>query len=280
MYMESEIVLDRKTYITATDAARLTGYTNDYVGQLCRAGKVEGRVIGRTRYVCRESLQAYDAESKKVVRAGRHRLGATPKRSIVSEAVNARIAACVPGGKNDTTRLDIVEHAATIAFRSVVSSVGIALIIVVAVFVPSMSVRVASVFSESTSRTINSEMLTASGASLPEVVRAYIELGAWSTHRLISHIGNMFVGAFNNGTIAIRDLMNPQERSVVNQGMVVVPSTGSAEENAELESRIRNSFSDEVSVVIDDTGNTGTITPVFRSGKEDEYLFVMVPLGG
>ena len=39
-------------------AARF-GVTNDYISQLCRANKIEGRLIGRVWYVSEKSLKEY-----------------------------------------------------------------------------------------------------------------------------------------------------------------------------------------------------------------------------
>ena len=57
--MVSELFFDNKKYITVKDAARLTAYSKDYVGQLCRHNKVDSRRVGHTWYVGEESLLAY-----------------------------------------------------------------------------------------------------------------------------------------------------------------------------------------------------------------------------
>ncbi len=43
--------LDGKRYIKISSAARDTGYTSDYIGQLCRAKKIDAKLVGRTWYV-------------------------------------------------------------------------------------------------------------------------------------------------------------------------------------------------------------------------------------
>lgn len=45
-----------KKYIKASTMARNLGYTSDYVGQLCRAGKVDAKLIGRSWYVQEDSI--------------------------------------------------------------------------------------------------------------------------------------------------------------------------------------------------------------------------------
>lgn len=54
--MKDALILEHKTYISARRAADITGYTSDYVGQLCRAGKIESKILGRTWFVLEESL--------------------------------------------------------------------------------------------------------------------------------------------------------------------------------------------------------------------------------
>lgn len=54
--MKDALILEHKTYISARRAAELTGYTSDYVGQLCRAGKIESKIVARSWFVLEESL--------------------------------------------------------------------------------------------------------------------------------------------------------------------------------------------------------------------------------
>lgn len=50
------IVLHGTEFIKASDAAKAHGYTTDYIGQLCRSGKIEAQLVGRTWYVTESSL--------------------------------------------------------------------------------------------------------------------------------------------------------------------------------------------------------------------------------
>ena len=54
--MKDSVLLEGKTYISSRRAAEIAGYSTDYVGQLCRAGKVECRVVGRAWFVTEESI--------------------------------------------------------------------------------------------------------------------------------------------------------------------------------------------------------------------------------
>jgi hypothetical protein len=53
----NELTLDGKVYISSKRAAEVTGYAKDYVGQLCREGHVEARLVGRNWYVLESSIR-------------------------------------------------------------------------------------------------------------------------------------------------------------------------------------------------------------------------------
>lgn len=62
------LVLDGKNYVKASKAADSLGYASDYVGQLCRSGKVDAHLIGRTWYVNQDELTTHRVEKKRMSR--------------------------------------------------------------------------------------------------------------------------------------------------------------------------------------------------------------------
>lgn len=52
-----EILIEDKRYVSSKQAAKLTGYAKDYVGQLCREGRVPARLVGRSWYVLESAIQ-------------------------------------------------------------------------------------------------------------------------------------------------------------------------------------------------------------------------------
>ncbi|MDB5266024.1 MAG: hypothetical protein JWM39_737 [Parcubacteria group bacterium] len=72
----NELTIDGKMYISSKKAADLTGYAKDYVGQLCREGHVEARMVGRSWYVLESSIRA-------------HRFGGDPHAEPVEAPVQA-----------------------------------------------------------------------------------------------------------------------------------------------------------------------------------------------
>ncbi len=52
-----EIIIEEKKYVSSKQAAKMTGYAKDYVGQLCREGRVPARLVGRSWYVLESAIQ-------------------------------------------------------------------------------------------------------------------------------------------------------------------------------------------------------------------------------
>lgn len=59
------VVLDGVQYVKASVLAKKFRYTADYVGQLCRAKKIDARLVGRTWFVNPESVQSYRLNKRK-----------------------------------------------------------------------------------------------------------------------------------------------------------------------------------------------------------------------
>lgn len=53
---ENALVFNGKAYLSSVRASQLTGYTTDYIGQLCRANRADCKLVGRTWYVEQTSL--------------------------------------------------------------------------------------------------------------------------------------------------------------------------------------------------------------------------------
>lgn len=50
-------MIEGKRYISSKQAAKITGYAKDYIGQLCREGRVPARLVGRSWYVLESAIQ-------------------------------------------------------------------------------------------------------------------------------------------------------------------------------------------------------------------------------
>lgn len=54
-----ELIIDGQVYVPSRRAAEITGYAKDYIGQLCREGRVEAKLVGRSWYVLETSLREH-----------------------------------------------------------------------------------------------------------------------------------------------------------------------------------------------------------------------------
>lgn len=60
--MQTSVSLDGRSYISSARAAKITGYTADYIGQLARTGKIMSRQVGNRWYIDQEALLAHKQE--------------------------------------------------------------------------------------------------------------------------------------------------------------------------------------------------------------------------
>lgn len=70
-----------QTFVKATALAKKHRYTTDYIGQLCRSGKVEAKLIGRAWFVNEKSLFSHKSERYNPVRSSE----ITINKSLVSD---------------------------------------------------------------------------------------------------------------------------------------------------------------------------------------------------
>ena len=68
-----EIIIEEKKYISSKQAAKITGYAKDYIGQLCREGRVPARLVGRNWYVLETAIQDHrfgdsEAEQEAIIK--------------------------------------------------------------------------------------------------------------------------------------------------------------------------------------------------------------------
>lgn len=66
--MGNELIFEGKKYISAKRASQITGYNSDYIGQLCRKGSLECRLVGRSWFVEEKSLESHQIIASKTPR--------------------------------------------------------------------------------------------------------------------------------------------------------------------------------------------------------------------
>lgn len=67
--LDTIISFEGRDYVSAARAAKISGYNQDYVGQLARSGKILSRQVGSRWYVDRESLLAHKKEKDALLAA-------------------------------------------------------------------------------------------------------------------------------------------------------------------------------------------------------------------
>jgi hypothetical protein len=65
--LDTVVNFDGKEYVSASRAAKITSYNQDYIGQLARGGKILSRQIGNRWYVERNGLLAHKAEKDRLL---------------------------------------------------------------------------------------------------------------------------------------------------------------------------------------------------------------------
>ncbi len=88
-----ELTLEGKKYLSSKQAAKITGYAKDYIGQLCREGRVDARLVGRSWYVLEDSIRE-------------HRFGSEPAQQtgVGREGVSATVSDTVSDASTDSIR--------------------------------------------------------------------------------------------------------------------------------------------------------------------------------
>ncbi len=83
-----ELIIGEKKYISSKQAAKVTGYAKDYVGQLCREGRVPARLVGRGWYVLESAINDHrfgDPKTASVVnKEDRNEEETTPSSALQS----------------------------------------------------------------------------------------------------------------------------------------------------------------------------------------------------
>lgn len=59
--MKDIFIIEGKKYISSRRASEMSEYSSDYIGQLCRANKLDCKMVGRTWFVTEESIHLHKA---------------------------------------------------------------------------------------------------------------------------------------------------------------------------------------------------------------------------
>jgi hypothetical protein len=252
--------------ISGRRAAELTGYSADYIGQLCRSGKLDAKMIGHTWYVSQDSLYEYVRKLEQEQRAAefqklsRQAATASKKNNSVGGAVAS------PYQTVSASTLRAARSASRVGVRTshpIRNSFFAVCFVVIFVLAASMSI-------------------TYIGGAGNVAVNNSSVAGVYSAAQAVVAFFNRQYEAIVARIIKSRDLTVRTPDAVGVQGteygMVVSPSSGNTDEDAARTKAIKDSFSDDVAIHPDQSGTAGVITPVFRKSNGKDFMYVLVPV--
>ncbi len=268
-FMKDALILQDKKYISAKRAAIIFGYSSDYVGQLCREGKIECTMVGRSWFVSEESVLNHklsNSESEVSTEV-------TPKL-VEQSAPVIPVVPVVPEVskpaflKPESKIEDFIAHVSKPIVVSTPAPIATPLAAPIASTTSVQQVKVA----EPIAKVPVISPIQVSHIKKSDKKHSKLDLSLVLLLLLLSAIflGRSFISYF---PFSSRDIV-----ATAMNGIVVAPSLSSDSENESLKNDLRNPFSDEVQIKPDSSGTSGVIVPVFKESKGDDFLYVMVPV--
>lgn len=248
--MKNVLILEGKRYISAGRAAIFSGYTSDYIGQLCRSEKLECKMIGRSWFVTAESLI-------------KHRSSTNPDLNL---NVNLNlIQTQTPETEKEIEKIFFVPDIFSLPHYisgSFLASPSYPRSKIISATFTDISITLTVLFIsfiflfQSLQPIKNTYVLNYYTASVISVAEGIVS-------KVFSFFSNM------------RKIAKPKDAY---NGFAIVPSTDSPSQNEAMKQKIKNSFSDEVAIKPDQSGTAGIITPIFKKAKGDDFIYVLVPV--
>ncbi len=233
-------------HISAVEAGRQFGYTNDYISRLAREKKVMGMRVGRQWYVDARSLETFIARSEDAKKEYSLRLREERKKERVTVA------------KVATQKTEFVPLQGSRA--QALAKAG--MVMCVSVVLGGLIFSASHTFTKEDMQ--NANILTA----LREFALRLYGLGA-APPRYAPEITSRAMDV----SVATPAPALAAEATNDSRAMVVLPS-GDTTPNADIE----RAFSDQVQVERDRDGKSGIITPIFKHSTSSPYRFLLVPL--
>jgi len=108
--MKDIFIIEGKKYISSRRASEMSDYSSDYVGQLCRANKLDCKMVGRTWFVTEESIHLHKASISRE-EASRNRIDNLKGKSEHSVLLKKDLIQSSSSNKlvNDS-QIDLVEN--------------------------------------------------------------------------------------------------------------------------------------------------------------------------
>lgn len=277
--MNDTLIFEGKNYISARRASEISDYSSDYIGQLCRAKKLDCRMVGRSWYLTQASLEHHrQAVMQDEIHRNRLfnlRAGRRPQHSFVNERLLAAEDATVEYMPDDRPLMPAISklhrsieegavEGGTSALQFAKDAVAVTLF---AACVLGMA-AVAGRFENFAAVRLES----ASVFEMSESARSVFGRGSGESGRIVT-LGPI---ASAESAPVVRPVLGASSSEM--NGLIVMPATGASASDVELKRNIAESFSDEVDVRPDQSGTSGVITPIFKQARGKDYIYVMVPV--
>ncbi len=301
--MNSDLFFDGKQYISSSRAAKISGYANDYIGQLCRDAKINSRMVGRTWYVeidsliCHKNNNINGTRSRGIKKLSKHHFesrGSSHLPNTGASSINISYPAFATPERSGV----IVPSSTILVSPKPISSITLSpkkngklarlAVGVCGLFIAVMGFQF-GLISSPKSQEIYGKVWNNINQEMEASVLSATKVIAEDAYRFVR---NSFKDWFfesketilvltGNSKVAIDKTANTDSSSgsvYPSRGMVVVPTNENTDRDGVV-NKIKQSFSDEV-VVTEVDEESGVITPVFKDSRGDDYLFVLVPIGG
>lgn len=302
--MNNELYFEGKKYISAKRVSEISGYNSDYIGQLCRNGKVEARRVGRSWFISESSILEHKKNASEKTRGT---ISFPPKVSHYFDSISDKVSVPSTTGISFSSIFDpkikqaffyvaliplisavffLVTIAHNKSFQSSVAVVSQKIISfeqdLVARTATNVTDYIALVDQSAGSSPVNKTTFVI-GKIFSSVAKSFNHL-ALGTYRFVSALFNFetlntFVMRDSNHLDTVvpdtQTTVNPSNESM---GIVTSPSNGNEIADERIKQKIKESFSDETKIYPDDTGVSGVIKPVFKKSSDQDYLYVVVPV--
>ncbi|MFT5036442.1 MAG: hypothetical protein ACI9VM_000002 [Candidatus Azotimanducaceae bacterium] len=242
--MLEQSTFEEKKYLIASDAAKLIGYSSDYVTRLAREEKIVAKQINRKWFIEIDSLKLFSlvGEAEKRVRKEKLREERISERAIMLREANEQVL----GVHVQPSQVSALMQTAVLSL---------------CLFVLGNLLWVS----------LESDLETSG------ILAGVSEIGSSFSDRIFQTASFAFILSQNDAPTPNTDLrvLNDTPSSDPQfQGIVVFENE---DMSAQAIDAVRESFSDEVRIDFEGD-DTGVITPVFKDREGDDYRFLLVPV--
>lgn len=248
--MSNGITINGKQFIPARKAGEFVSYGSDYISKLAREGKIEGSRVGSRWYVNLDSLLAFVETTKK-------------EKELRAEKIRAE------------RKLEQTVHRQVVVHTDARKSLAVLQTLVIAVI--GLSVGVAG-FAVRVPSTPVASVIESEQFSLVDRLALFV-YEFFTPHTEMVIVEHQVV--VEGGDPHLEQVEQQDEMSIVGsvsedkRALFVVPPDET--EEAFIAS-VKEQFSDEVDVTVDESGTRGEIVPIFRERRGETYRFVTVPM--